>query len=253
MDFKPPQTALACVVRRDEIQHPFLEKLFEWGKSLLTFKFGHDLGKHTLLIRKNEKEELDQKDTNLVIEKYLSAVNSQKGPQFKKQLIEDLKSVGFQVSKIEVAPLKGIRVNLPVEKIEGLHVTESDINITTEQFDISQGMFRALSLLTQITYSEYFGEHACILIDDIGEGLDYERSSNLIRLLIEKAKRSKVQLIMSTNDRFVMNNVSLEYQSIIKRNSKRAIISNIRNSKDKFDKFALTGLNNFDFFTGKFE
>jgi ABC-type lipoprotein export system ATPase subunit len=47
----------------------------------------------------------------------------------------------------------------------------------------------------------------CVLIDDIGEGLDYERSSNLIKLLLKKMKKESIQLIMSTNDRFVMNNI----------------------------------------------
>jgi hypothetical protein len=49
---------------------------------------------------------------------------------------------------------------------------------------------------------------ATILIDDIGEGLDFDRSSRLIKLLIEIAEKNEnIRLIMSTNDRFVMNAV----------------------------------------------
>jgi len=55
------------------------------------------------------------------------------------------------------------------------------------------------------------------LIDDIGEGLDYERSKKLIDLIIQKAKKYAVQLIMTTNDRFVINKTPLEYWLVIKR------------------------------------
>jgi hypothetical protein len=59
---------------------------------------------------------------------------------------------------------------------------------------------------------------------------------------------------MSTNDRFIMNNVPLEYWSIMQRFSERSEIYNYRNSKKKFEEFELTGLSNFDFFTsGSFE
>ena len=68
-------------------------------------------------------------------------------------------------------------------------------------------MFRALSLITQITYSQLTSTPSCILVDDIGEGLDYERASALIKLVVEKARGKSIQLIMATNDRFVMNSV----------------------------------------------
>jgi ABC-type Mn2+/Zn2+ transport system ATPase subunit len=115
-------------------------------------------------------------------------------------------------------------------------------------------MFRALSLIIQLNYSQLASIPSCILIDDIGEGLDYERSSSLIKLLIEKAKTSAVQLVMSTNDRFVMNNVPLEYWCVMRRISNVSKVYNYRNAKKQFEDFELTGLSNFDFFTsGAFE
>ncbi len=118
--------------------------------------------------------------------------------------------------------------------------------------DISQGMFRALSLIIQINYFSFLNKPSCIVIDDIGEGLDFERATKLIQLLIQKSEKSDVQLIMSTNDRFVMNNVPLKYLSIIQRVSKGSKIYNYQNSKKIFDEFEFTGLNNFDFFAKKF-
>jgi len=113
-------------------------------------------------------------------------------------------------------------------------------------------MFRALSLIIQVNYSLLAGKPSCILIDDIGEGLDFERSSELIKILIEKAKSGAVQIIMTTNDRFVMNGVPLEYWSVIDRQAGLVKLHNIQNSKDIFEEFKFTGLNNFDFFSTGF-
>ena len=57
---------------------------------------------------------------------------------------------------------------------------------------------------------------------------------------------------MSTNDRFVMNNVPLEFWAIMHRTGNKSLSLNYRNSKELFDEFELMGLNNFDFFTSKF-
>ena len=74
----------------------------------------------------------------------------------------------------------------------------------------------------------------------------------MIKLLTEKAKKSCVQLIMSTNDRFVMNNVPLEYWCVIQRYPDKSKIYNYTNAREIFEKFELTGLNNFDFFASGF-
>jgi hypothetical protein len=89
----------------------------------------------------------------------------------------------------------------------------------------------------------------CILIDDIGEGLDYERSTALIKLLINKCLKSKSQIVLTTNDKFIMNNTDLEYWNVIIRD--KGIISLVNKKKDPilFEQFRFTGLNNFDFFS----
>jgi hypothetical protein len=112
---------------------------------------------------------------------------------------------------------------------------------------MSQGMFRAFSILIQVNYSQMSKKATCILIDDIGEGLDFERSCLLIDVLRKKADEPKIQLIMSTNDRFVMNNVPLEEWSVLLRHGGRVQVRNYNNSKDVFDEFKFTGLSNFSF------
>ena len=117
---------------------------------------------------------------------------------------------------------------------------------------MSQGMYRALSLILQLEYSIKLGLPSCILIDDIGEGLDYERSQALIKLIVDRAENTNLQVIMTTNDRFVMNSVDLKYWHIIGRSSGSTRFYNINNSPDTFQTFYMMGLNNFEFFQSKY-
>ena len=117
---------------------------------------------------------------------------------------------------------------------------------------MSAGMFRVLSLLIQIKVAKLIMSPSLIMIDDIGEGLDYSRSTQLIKLLMEETKNSPVQLIMSTNDRFIMNIVPIEFWALIKRTGSTCKVFNHINSKQIFEDFKFTGLSNFDFFSRDF-
>lgn len=256
LDFQIPTNELAVVARRDTLQHPFLEDLFNWGKHARLYRFGGDLGKACLMaLLKDERSEqiLNPKDTNVVIAMFTKG-NQKYANKFEQAIIKDMNAIGYSIKEIGTRTPESIKLqenNLPAEPVV-LYVKEADLECTTDQIDMSQGMFRALSLIIQIHYSLFTGTPSCILIDDIGEGLDFERSTALVKLLIERAKNSSVQLIMATNDRFVMNNVPLEYWLVIKRVGGICKIYNQRNSPGLFDDFKLTGLNNFDFFTSEY-
>ena len=133
-----------------------------------------------------------------------------------------------------------------------MSVKEIELKSETKQIDMSQGMFRALSLLIQLNYNLLSTETSTILVDDIGEGLDYERGTKLIKIIIEKTLKSSTQLIASTNDRFIMNSVPLEYWIILARKNSEIRIITKENSKKLFDEFEETGLNNFDFFSSNY-
>lgn len=255
IDFQTPTDELATVARRDTIQHPFLEDLYSWGRYVRLYRFGTELGKGQLVVLKRdegkaEKQLLNPKDTSLVTAMFLEGRRKYPG-EFNETIIDDMDAIGYSLEDIGTHTPESIIVDsnfLPAEPV-GLYVKESDLECRTDQIDMSQGMFRALSLIIQIHYSLFTGTPSCILIDDIGEGLDFERSSALVKLLIERAKDSSVQLIMATNDRFIMNNVPLEYWLVIQRVGGISRIYNQRNSPRLFDDFKLTGLNNFDFFS----
>jgi AAA15 family ATPase/GTPase len=254
IDFQTPIDEVAALKRRDSIQHPFFEGIYGWANSLRYYQFGTDLGRSSITVTKNIdtiKKNINFKDADEVIGVFKLG-EEELGDQFIKAIKLDMERVGYQISEIGT---KTSSLRFPAEfeiQPQCLYVQESDLKGNTEQVFMSQGMFRALSLIIQINYSLLAGKPSCILIDDIGEGLDFERSSAMIQVLIDKASSGIVQLIMTTNDRFIMNGVPLEYWSVIERQAGLAKLHNIHNSKQVFDDFKFTGLNNFDFFSTQF-
>jgi len=248
LEFLMEEDKLA-VSRVDTIQQPFFEPLQNWGKTLSHYRFGGQLGKNALLrditLIKEDKE-IDLKDSEEVTEILIKG-EREFGKAFIDGIIADMDSISYSISSIKVDKMKFIPIT-----VFGLGVQENDIEDVTEQTEMSQGMFRALSLLIQLNFSLLSNIPSCILIDDIGEGLDYERSQSLIDIIIKKVKDSPVQVIMTTNDRFVMNNIPLEYWSVVHRAPKKSLFYNNQNSKDIFEEFKYTGLSNFDFLSSEF-
>jgi len=255
LEYKIPEDQLAVLTKRDSRQHPFLDELYVWGKDLIHFKFGDSLGKNVMgMSSKRVAKDLqfNLKSTDKVLYIYKKG-RKKYGPGFERAIKQDMASVGYNLEKIFLSQPVSLQISgdFPTQPV-ALTVKEKDLPGLTDQNDMSQGMFRALSLLIQLNYARKANKLSCVLIDDIGEGLDYERSSNLIKLLLRKMKKKSVQLIMSTNDRFVMNNVPLECWIIMHRVGNKSLNFNYRDSKELFDEFELMGLNNFDFFTSKF-
>lgn len=252
MEFQAPEDQLAAVVRQDNIQHSFLAPLQLWAQCLYHYQFGTPLGKDRFAIIVNDPPPLDLKDSNNVVPIFRRGFKEY-GEPFKQSIMRDMDRIGYPLNEIyDQAPSSVTIAGLFPGPVVVLCVQEKTLAGETDQMDMSQGMFRALSVIIQITYSQMSNTASSILIDDIGEGLDFERSCELIRLLIEKTTRSKVQLIVTTNDRFVMNAVNLELWSVLQRSGGDSRVFNYANSKAKFDEFKFTGMNNFDFFATDF-
>jgi hypothetical protein len=246
--FQLPSNQLVAVSRRDTIQHPYLKKLSDWADGMRVYAFGSGLGKDmgfsTIDIKRLV---VDPRDTDQVA--ILYAKGEYEFRDFKERIISCMNELDYELTNIGVGPDPNVVLPTPSGgHLNAIHISEKDNTAVLFQRDISQGMFRALSLIIQVIYNILKNLPTTILIDDIGEGLDFDRSSRLIKLLIEIVKENdNIQLIMSTNDRFVMNAVPLEYWQVIQRRGGECQVFNYRNSKEKFDDFEYTGLNNFDF------
>ncbi|MDR2692316.1 MAG: ATP-binding protein [Dysgonamonadaceae bacterium] len=253
IQFKISENQLIVFSKRDAVQHPYLEKLFEWANGVRLYAFGTPLGKDVGFFTNDINQlPVNPRDTNGVAALFVKGIQDF-GKGFRDDIIELMGKIGYNIEKIDVAPnpIVGlIPTGLPLQMI---YIVEKSGTAMIFQMEMSQGMFRALSLLIQITYNIRKKSSTTILVDDIGEGLDFERSSGIIKVIVDTAEKdSEIQFVMSTNDRFVMNGVPLKYWQLIKRKGGECVIYNYGNSKDIFDEFEFTGLSNFSFLSTDF-
>lgn len=224
---------------------PYIAEIYEWSNALRYYTFTNQIEKNTLLVSEDEFD-------NLLLAKGLDPDNIislfSKGKQdfgagFIQAIIADMNQIGYSISEVDLLKNKrGI----------GISVQEEELPTPTLQVDMSQGMFRALSFIIQLNYSLMSKMSVCLLIDDLGEGLDFARSKSLIDILIHKINNSYLQIFITTNDRYIMNKIPLKYWTIIERLPKYSLFYNYVNSKDIFDDYKYTGLNNFDFLATDF-
>jgi hypothetical protein len=251
--FKISENQLIVFSKKDTIQHPYLEKLFEWANGVRLYAFGTSLGKDSgFTINDINQLQVNPRDPNGVAALFVMGVKDF-GEGFRTDIIELMNKIGYDLKNIGVAPNPNIGLPIPNGlPLQMIYVIEKGRTAGIFQTDMSQGMFRALSLLIQIRYNIRAKNSTTILIDDIGEGLDFDRSSGIIKVIVDAAEHSDIQFIMSTNDRFVMNSIPLKYWQVIKRKGGECIIYNYGNSKDIFDEFEFTGLSNFSFLSTDF-
>jgi hypothetical protein len=131
--------------------------------------------------------QLDEKDNEAVVALYKKAEKELKEP-FKDTVKADMAKLDYELDDIKIAAPVSVRfMNAPVEPV-GLTVKEHSLRGVTDQHSMSQGMFRTLSLIIQVNYSQMARRANCILIDDIGEGLDFERSRKLIESCVTRPR-----------------------------------------------------------------
>jgi predicted ATP-dependent endonuclease of OLD family len=224
----------------DATRFPYLEKLYQWGLTLKNTAFSNQIEKNYLI---NDLSLLDTdfpselKDSALLLYVFKKGVKLF-GQAFTDRIISDMNKLGHDVLSIDIQK---------IEQGYALCLQEKELDDVTDQLEMSQGMFRALSFLINLNFARMNHLPVCILIDDLGEGLDFNRSEKLPDLLSNELSDSNIQLFITTNDRNIMNKFPLKCWSVIKRINKKTIFYNYYNSQNIFDEFDYTGLNNFDF------
>ena len=267
ISFQISSSEIATLKKSDSLQHPFLADLTDWANGLRTYHFASDFGKTTLaiLMKRPSSGDLSQTATeqpDKSPDQIVALYNEGKkkfGEEYIAHIKEDMAFIGYKLEDISVEPVKEIQSPpLLQDALQGIHITESDLKFKIPQHEISQGMFRAFALLAHLNYLKLCPDpQSCILIDDIGEGLDFDRSTKLIRLIVEKfspdaPNSKKVQIIMTSNDRFVMNGIPLDYWLLLERIAGGVKIISKTNSPEIFKEFEFTGLNNFDFLASEY-
>ena len=251
LDFQIPHDQLVCHAKRDRLQHPFIETIHGWAINLRRFNFSGDLGKTRFALKSSfEAREVDWTDTTNSLVPAIS-VAQEEFTEFHGKLLEDMRQIGYNLQDFGVIHFSE-RFSSGSQDRYVVFTTEKGLEKQVTQREMSQGMFRAFSVLVQFNYFILSGNKGFVIIDDIGEGLDFSRAKLLVQLLISKARAADIQLIMSTNDSFIMNAVDIEHWAVIMREGHKISLYNYENSKEIFEEFKFTGLNNFDFYASEF-
>ena len=89
-------------------------------------------------------------------------------------------------------------------------------------------MFRTIYIIAFLLYFKRnkLGQPAMLLVDDLCEGLDYNRSTKLGKLCFNMCQQLGIQLMASSNDSFLMDVVDLKYWNILRRVGNKVEIIN---------------------------
>jgi ABC-type multidrug transport system ATPase subunit len=251
LEFEIPHEQLACYAKRDKLQHPFIEIIHGWAVSLRRFDFSGDLGKTRYALKSSfEARELDLSATYNSLVPVVTVASREYG-EFRDRVLEDMREIDYQTEDFGIMHVSE-RFRHADQDRYAVYISEEGLDKKVTQRDMSQGQFRAFSVLVQLNYYILCGHKGFVIIDDIGEGLDFSRAKLLVRRLIKKAGEAGIQLIMSTNDQFIMNAVDIENWAVIMREGHKIRLYNYENSREIFEEFKFTGLNNFDFYASEF-
>lgn len=240
------ETSVITSIQDKDIEYPYIPEIFEWSNALKNYAFTNQYEKNHLIKHEEELDGLNSVEDftpdNIIKLFYKGKKNF--GQPYIDTIISDLHLIGYEVTNIDLSKDKRGGI--------GISVQEEELSEPTLQQDMSQGMFRALSFLIQLEFALLSKISVCLLIDDLGEGLDYARAKTLIDIVIYKINNSDIQMFMASNDRYIMNKIPLRYWSVIERKPKASIFHDYHNAREIFDDFKYTGLNNFDFLASDF-
>jgi ABC-type Na+ transport system ATPase subunit NatA len=230
----PPSNKLTLHINRDVRKYPYLEDIVNWAEQSYGFKFGN-ISPYAKL----NEQEYDLLTAVEDIPNLYRALTKES----KENVIKQFNEVGYNISNISIQ-----------DKIEYviIYVKETGIEKALPHYKLSQGMFRTLSMIIYLEYLISRKRPSLIIIDDLCEGLDYERAKKLGMLIFDKCQGSEVQVIVTSNDSFLMDIVDTKYWNILKRTGKVVTAINNKNHQELFRKFRFTGLSNFDFFASDF-
>lgn len=242
---------LVTASRQDKMQHPWLVEFAQWAKSCRHYDFSREFSTERAIsindfARIHQHPEQLPTDKDDVVSTYTKQFRIH-GKRFDDAVIADMRSLGFMINEVGAGDVATLIPGLQLDAVM-LFIKEDGVPARIPQAMMSQGLFRTLGLIIQINAQALSNNNQLTLIDDIGEGLDYERSSHLIKLLIEKSRNHSWQLIMTSNDRQIMNGIPIEQWCILERVAQEVRAFTKENSRESFEEFQFTGLSNFDFF-----
>lgn len=242
ISFSVAESQLA-VTLSDHEDIPYFKDIVGWGLSLKNYLFANQLEKNRLVkdYTQIDGDDHDIDDPDVLIYIFHKGIERH-GDAFLSEIKNNMQELGYDVSDISIQK---------TSRGYGIFIEEEG-EYTVSQQEMSQGMFRALSLFIMLSYTRLNGLSLCLLVDDMGEGLDFESTKRMMDIVIKKINKSNIQFFMTTNDRQVMNQIPLRFWTVIDRLHNKSVFYDYSNAKENFEDFKYTGLNNFDFLASNF-
>lgn len=232
-EINPPMNRLVIQARRDTKKYPEIEEIIQWAEQTFVFVFSN--------ITTSPNSLSPYAISN---EPLISSMYEKISEERQNTLIAYMKELGYRIDRVE-----------EYERPSGakwLHIHEIGIERPLTQFDLSNGMFRAFCVLLYMIYSSTLSKARCLMIDDLGEGLDYMRSTKLGEIMFSYCQENQIQLIVTSNDSFLMDSIDLAHWNILQREGNHVHGLNSITHTQLFEKFARTGLSNFDMLSSNF-
>jgi hypothetical protein len=143
--------------------------LKEWGDATFFYPFGRDLGQGALASFVQGAPPTNIYDASQTIGVFRTAYK-EFGEAFVSAIVADMRAVGYGISTVKLIAPTTVVVSGPIQlSFSCLAVQEDNLRSVTEQIDMSQGMFRTLSILIHLNFGMFSKRAGCVIIDDIGE------------------------------------------------------------------------------------
>ena len=226
----PPAEKLVVQARRDTA-YTEIEALMVWAEGVVNISCA-DIINLTVLLQKSF----------YTPERFSDIVD--------KLTDEDLKAVKANARKLEycITEMKTIKSS----EMKFVQIKERAVENRIMDVSLSNGMLRVLYILSFLEYIKHNNKLSLLLIDDLGEGLDYRRSTCLGEMVFEYCKNNGLQLIASSNDAFLMDVVDVADWHVLRRENNKVEVLNKAKEPELFRKFRISGLSNFDLFSSDF-
>ena len=229
----PPQDKLVTQVRRDRQEYPEVEYLMKWAEGIIVITCSNIIP-FTLL----------GGSSSFLNPISLSDLVNSLSIEDKKKVINNANELGYYISDITLIKA--------TDEIKIVAVKEKYIEDSVMDLQLSSGMLRVIYALCFLEYLKYDDKYSLLLIDDLGEGLDYQRATLLGKKVFEACESNGLQLIASSNDSFMMDVVDISKWQILRRKKGQLSVLSQANTPKLFSSFRLTGLSNFDLFSSDY-
>lgn len=229
----PPSDKMVLSAMRDRKKYPWMERVQNFAQSSYGLRFG------------NISPQMGATEAGIIhAHEKVAHMYKHLSEEGQAKVIQEMQELQFA--------LEDIQYN---EHTDSLVIVDKRFNrsISIPMIKLSQGMHRSLSALVMLQYLIEQKKLDFLLVDDLGEGLDYQRASLLGKKLIKTCTDHHIQLICTSNDYFLMDVFALEELTVLADYTEHGLkIINHSRYPELYARFMTCGLSNFDFFSSDY-